>query len=787
MAYSDDITLIWLSTTTNEDHDKYRRMRDHLQQAELNSKIFVDSKECMDYMKTLGRTKILFVTDEPSVDGILCRPDELVNVLCFFVISNDDQCEERLNQKYSTTAVVTIPVQQESLVELVNVYTRLEIEQASFSLFDENQKSTRNFKTEFPSFLWTQLLLEVLTHSVDDRTNAMNEMLDVCKQVYKTNQTQLNAIETFSNTYEPRRNAINWYTKDSFCYRILNEALRTENIDYLYSFRFFISDMCQQLQQERLKSSRSIKLYRGQRMAKSEIDKLKQNIGSFISTNGFLSTSRSIRAATLFLKGGLCKISPIQCVLFEITNDPSVKSVIFADIKHLSQLNSEREVLFTLSSVFQIKEVYFDDKNLNVWVVKMVTASASSLKTRKYIDAVKNEYQHLSTDAMFASLLITMDELGKAELFIKRKLSILAENTLENAAFLVASGNLHLRKSQYKKAEEAFNRAYTIRRDLLPPDDMLIARSLNDLAAVCSSISDLKKAIEYNEQALAIDQKLFRQENILIAKDMIYLGKNYEANNDLAKALFYFDKALKMQKRLLLPVEQHSTIASTLWSIGLVYIKRPDYRLALANFEQALQIYETTLPCGHDQIIKLLSAIVDTYIAKENFRTAFEFCETKLNYFLLQLETDHPSIGKMCKLKGYIAFKRGDYDDALKLFREAVQILQKHQKSEYESILDCLKYLVETAKHKEDHFDAFDYLSLAEKVQMKIYVHEQPQVGELRRQAGLVHMHFKTYRIAEDYFRKALTIFRQNFNEDHDDVKTTLDYLKKVKDIQHRY
>ncbi|CAF1671706.1 unnamed protein product, partial [Adineta ricciae] len=364
MNYSDSITLIWLSTAIHEDNNRYRRARDDLHQIEQNSKVFIDSKECVSYMKTLGRAKVLFVTDETLVDDISRRPDELANVLCLFVICDDDRYGEHLHQKYLTAAVVTIPVKQESLARLVDLRARLEIEQATFSLFNETQKSTRNFRTEFPSFLWTQLLLDVLTHSVENRENAIHEMLDVCRQTYTNNVQQLNAIETFSNTYELERNAIHWYTKDSFVYRILNEALRTENIDYLYCFRLFISDLCQQLKQERLQSSKPIKLYRGQKMAKSEIDKLKQNIGSFISTNGFLSTSRDQNTAMIFLHQKLSEISPIQSVLFEITADPLAKSIIFADIQRLSQLNSEREVLFTVSSVFKIEEVYFDNNDL---------------------------------------------------------------------------------------------------------------------------------------------------------------------------------------------------------------------------------------------------------------------------------------------------------------------------------------------------------------------------------------------------------------------------------------
>ena len=35
-----------------------------------------------------------------------------------------------------------------------------------------------------------------------------------------------------------------WYTKDSFVYRKLNEALRLQNIDILFLFRFFFHSIC---------------------------------------------------------------------------------------------------------------------------------------------------------------------------------------------------------------------------------------------------------------------------------------------------------------------------------------------------------------------------------------------------------------------------------------------------------------------------------------------------------------------------------------------------------------
>jgi tetratricopeptide (TPR) repeat protein len=615
----------------------------------------------------------------------------------------------------------------------------------------------------------------------------MKEMLDICKERYRNSPADLEEIEKFCTTYEKDKNAINWYTKSNFIHRILNAALRTGNIDYLYYFRFFISDLCEQLKQERLRHPDNLILYRGQRITKSEIDRFKQNIGSFIAINGFLSTSRNRAIATIFLRQRLSELSPIQSVLFEITTDSSVKSVIYADIQHLSEITDECEVLFTLSSVFQLKEVYFDDKVLKVWIIKMTLRNEKSTLVQKYINAVRNEYKELSTDVIYPHLLITMDELAKAESYINRMISTTAENTLENAALLVEMGYIHIRRHEYKKAQEVFNRAYATRKELLRENDTLIARSLNDLAAVFSFVSNIEEAIECNKKALSIDKEALKTEHVSVSKDLIFLGQNYEAIGKLDKALAYFDKALQMQKRLFGLRTEHPNIATTLLNIGLIHTKKSDYQYARSCFMEALRIYENTLPCGHDQTIKLFLAIVDSYIGKKDFRSASEFCDTKLKQYQSNLGSSHPCMGKIRKLMGYIAFKNDNYEDAFILFEEALQLLKGYKEYENESILDCLKYLAETEKYRNNYDTALIYLGKAYKIQLNIYLPNQPQNAHTLRQVGLIHMHFKIYDRARKYLNNALEMFGINFKNDHDDVKTTLEHLRRVNQILRKY
>ena len=63
---------------------------------------------------------------------------------------------------------------------------------------------------------------------------------------YEGNDSQLNMIYEFRLSYSPDK-ALQWYTRESFFYRVLNKALRTQNIELLFLLRSFISDIGQQL------------------------------------------------------------------------------------------------------------------------------------------------------------------------------------------------------------------------------------------------------------------------------------------------------------------------------------------------------------------------------------------------------------------------------------------------------------------------------------------------------------------------------------------------------------
>jgi hypothetical protein len=142
-------------------------------------------------------------------------------------------------------------------------------------------------------FLHSQLLIDCLIR-METSLNEELELIIFCKQHYKNNAGELGIIEEFERDYSSNR-SVWWYTRESFVYRLLNKALRVQDIDLLYLFLFFIRDLGQEL--ENNKCSLRISTYRGQKMSKGEIEILYNSRGEFISINSFLSTSLNRKQA----------------------------------------------------------------------------------------------------------------------------------------------------------------------------------------------------------------------------------------------------------------------------------------------------------------------------------------------------------------------------------------------------------------------------------------------------------------------------------------------------------
>jgi hypothetical protein len=357
ISNKEDVTLIWFDENINK--------RDDLVDTKLllqttNNYVLhcADKETCLRTIELIKNEKIILVLSGKCARDILEQIHSYEKIDSIFIFCYRSERYDFLRNQFSK--LVNIHKCHEKLfADLNEQIKQLRSHLEAFSLFNP-KTHLRHLTATSAEFLWFLLLKNALMR-LPINTSPKTEMINQCRSYYRNNSKQLEDIAEFEKTYHSS-DAIYWYSRSLFVSHLVNKALRTEDMDLLYLFRFFIIDLSQNLRL--LAAAQSsihneiLHLKRGLTLSNDEIDEILSNIGNYISPNGFMSASRCSEVANIFGTN----------VIFEIEVDTRLN--ICANIEKLSAFPDEREVLFDLGSVFRIDDVYFD-KEIKRWLVKI--------------------------------------------------------------------------------------------------------------------------------------------------------------------------------------------------------------------------------------------------------------------------------------------------------------------------------------------------------------------------------------------------------------------------------
>jgi hypothetical protein len=136
-----------------------------------------------------------------------------------------------------------------------------------------------------------------------------DELISVCRNEYKDNSTELVFLREFEQGYSDDRSL--WrYTRDSFLYCLLNKALRVQNIDLLFIFRFFIRDIERELELNRCSSA--VRVYLNWRREERDKKCMCVHSREVIIAIGTVKTVFNFRVGRCLLMGDVfpAKIAP---------------------------------------------------------------------------------------------------------------------------------------------------------------------------------------------------------------------------------------------------------------------------------------------------------------------------------------------------------------------------------------------------------------------------------------------------------------------------------------------
>ncbi|CAF3478756.1 unnamed protein product, partial [Rotaria sp. Silwood2] len=116
-----------------------------------------------------------------------------------------------------------------------NILTMQDVHRTSFQNIDKDQAN----------FMWFQLLIDVLLR-LPQTIQGRKELINECRRCYAKNESEIKKIDEFETMYTCDE-ALRWYTRDCFLFRLINRALRTRNIDNIFKFRDIFVDLQRQI------------------------------------------------------------------------------------------------------------------------------------------------------------------------------------------------------------------------------------------------------------------------------------------------------------------------------------------------------------------------------------------------------------------------------------------------------------------------------------------------------------------------------------------------------------
>ena len=492
-------------------------------------------------------------------------------------------------------------------------------EPLSFSTFNFNRGHQRSTSELNGEFVHLQVLIDHLLR-LNSNCGDQKRLVLSCMKEYSRNDAQLAVIKEFEQNYSMESSLL-WYTRDSFVYRMLNQALRTQNVNLLLLFRFVIGDLLKRLEEHRCQSP--ISTYRGQLMSKSEVEVLKQSVGELISFNSFLSTSVD-RVLALFLLTDASPSDDLERVLFEIEADPRLPGTKpFADITFLSSFPDEQETLFMLGSIFRMRSLSLDDDG--IWIVRLTLCSELDHDLKPIINYLKTRYIEKETNLLsLGNLLLDMGRYDEAEKYFRRFINNTSLDDPNLSAFcLHLLGMVDMKRGDHELSLRWFNKSLNIKMQHQIRDDDL-AHTLNAMAIVYADTDDLPRARRTFQDALSIFQEQLAEDHLTVAMCLRNIGSICAREEKFDEALDYLERSLIMTEKHVHP--DYPTLSEIHNSIGQVQKELGHYDLALKHFNAALRIEKKSCP-RPETVAGTLTNIADVHREETNFKEALSFYE----------------------------------------------------------------------------------------------------------------------------------------------------------------
>ncbi|CAF3175072.1 unnamed protein product [Rotaria socialis] len=671
---SKKFVVIWLDTNTNLTNYSADMLAKHARGMIGSVLTFNDADQCIDLITDVEDVHIFFIISESLSINIVPLIYQIQQIHAIYIYSlNANQPEQCLKQYrkvhgiYSDIHSISHQLNKD-ILQLLRDFISTHILPSIYDKNDDNKLPV--------SIVYSQILRDILIQ-MDDCEIAKQEMVELLRKHSMTNIEELKLIDEFDLNYRPA-SAVWWYTRPCFLHKMLNDALRRQDIDVLYKFRCFIKDLHELLAHFQLSMWKKLKsntCYRAQAMAKNEFIQLQPN--GLLAFDNFLSTTAEKNVAESYVG---CEQGHVG-VLFEIEADGTclTHNTPFASIQDYSYFLEENEVLFSMGSIFRIRSILKVENANDLYQVKLIITNKEDVELNELRESIKNEIGDHNGIFSLGSLMRIMGKYDKALHFFQLLLnssSLEVNDPIRLSIIYNEIGVAYLGLKDYIKALEFYQKSLKLKRIHLKANDKNISVVLSNIGIAYGKQGMPDEALAYFKEAAEIDMNNAHDDNksdrLRQAYNNEHMGCVYAEKGDYSRALHHFRMTQEIENDVLPPY--HTNHVFTNKNIGAIFLQQLKYDEALIYFQKALAVQTRALSDTHPQVIQLHQYIGDTYEGQKNYTQALLFYTRTLKLATRSSYTDASFAAMINSRIADMHLELKQYQEALWFYRRSLDL-----------------------------------------------------------------------------------------------------------------
>ncbi|CAF2261414.1 unnamed protein product [Rotaria magnacalcarata] len=601
-----------------------------------------------------------------------------------------------------------------------------------------------------PTYMYSLIFKDIVLEINDDDAKSLNTLDVYCK---KQNIPDIE-INELKRKYH-QKSPVWWYTCEMFLYGMLNYGLRSLDMEAMSKLGFFIRSLHLQLkqlhQEQSVNFQKSFTVYRGQGLSKEDFQNLLDSKGGLLSFNNFLSTSMKEKVAMEFVERAMQKNQDTIGVMFIMTIDQikiATSITPFAMIDDHSALPQEKEILFTMHTVFRVVDIKQAPKNNRLWEVQLAITDESDPQLSALTNSMKKEVSGRGWYRM-GKLMLRVGQFDQAEELYSELLENVSSDS-DRAHIYHQLGRVKWQQGQYEKEIAFYEKALIIYEKTLSEDDVSLTSIYSNIALAYKNVGHYSKALEFNEKSIKIQEIFLPPNHPNLDTSYNNIGLVYNNMGDYSKAFEFYEKSHQILE-ISLP-QNHPNLASSYNNIGLVYNNMGDYSKSLEFYEKSIKIKETSLPPNHPNLAISYNNIGQVYNNMGDYSKALEFYEKSHQILEISLPQNHPNLAT-------------SYND----------IGLVYNKISYNNIGQVYNNMGDYSKSLEFYEKS---LTMKEKVLHPAH----PDLGTSYNNIGLLYDNMGEYFKALSYLEKSLDICRKSLPPTHPHTKIVLNAVERVKE-----